>query len=150
MPFENNTKAFDADIKATYMCLVELFRSRIFEPLEYGELRKAIVRSRIKKKAELDYDTLEALSKDLNVDGILLGTLDSYPETPSATTPPEVEMAVRLLDAREKRMLWYDSLLEIGKKSIILFSWEQVKPADETEYEVVSKLMKRMENVKWR
>lgn len=150
MPFKNNTEAVDADIKATYMSLAGLFRSRIFEPLEYGELRKAMVRSRIEKKGELDYRTLEALSKELKVDGILLGTLESYPERLSSTVPPEVEMTVRLLDAREKRILWFDSLLEIGKKSIILFSWEQVKPADETAYQVISKLIKRMENVKWR
>lgn len=150
MPFKNNTEAVDADIKATYMSLVGLSRSRMFEPLEHGEIREAMVRSRIGKTGELDYETLEALSKELRVDGILLGTLENYPKTEIATVPPEVEMTVRLLDAREKRLLWYDSLLGTGKKSIILNTWNEVKPADETAFEVISKLMKRMEKLKWR
>ncbi|MGD2079567.1 MAG: DUF799 family lipoprotein [Nitrospirota bacterium] len=150
MPFKNNTEAVDADIKATYLCLVGLFKSSTFEPLEYGEIREAMVRSRIKERGQLDYETLEALSSELNVDGILLGTLESYPERQIATVPPKVEMTVRLLEAGEKRILWYDSLLGVGEKVIIFNSWDPVKPADETAYKVISKLVKRMENLKWR
>jgi TolB-like protein len=150
MPFKNNSEAVNAGTGVTYISLVGLFRSKLFEPLEYGEVREAMVRSRIAIKGELDYKTLELLSGELNSDGFLLGTLESYPERQRATTPPEVEMTVRLLDAREKRMLWYDSLLMVGKKRIILNSWDRIWPADETAYQVISKLMKRMENLKWR
>jgi TolB-like protein len=150
VPFKNNTEAVNAGTGVTYLALVGLFRSKLFEPLEYGEIREAMVRSRIPIKGELDYKTLELLSGELNADGVLLGTLESYPERRRAALPPEVEMTVRLLDAREKRMLWYDSLLMVGKKRIILNSWDQIWPADETAYQVISKLMKRMENLKWR
>jgi TolB-like protein len=150
MPFRNYSEARGAGMMATYMSLARLHRSQRFEPVEYGEVRKAIVRARIRGKGEMDYKTLEALSKELNVDGILLGTVETYPKMHYGTLPPKVEMTVRLLDAREKRILWYDSLLEVGEKSIILFSWEQVKPADETAYLLVSKIIRNMESVRWR
>lgn len=149
MPFKNDTEAKDAELKATYMSLVGLFESKVFEPVEFGEVWKAIFQLRVKDRTQMDYQTIEALSRAVKADGILLGAVETYPSSQSLTLAPKVEMNVRLLDAREKRILWYDSLLETGEKSIILFSWQEVETVDETSYQVISKLIKRMENVRW-
>ncbi|GAB4388395.1 MAG: hypothetical protein Kow0025_07410 [Thermodesulfovibrionales bacterium] len=149
MPLKNNSGTREAGTATTFMFVSELFKSRRFEAVEYGDVRRAILRLRTVRKGELDLKTLGELSRTLEVDGVLVGTVERYAGTEYGTASG-VEMIVRLLDAKEQRILWYDSLQQSGEKSIIVFSWETVRPVDETALRAVAELIERMEKIAWR
>lgn len=150
MPFQNASKHKDAGIIATYMFLVGLFQDKRFEPVEYGEIRRLIVDLRIKQKGEIDYNVLAGLLKSLDVDGILVGTVELYSEGLDTSSPPEIAMSARLIDARKNRILWYDGYQLNGDENVIAFDWGRIRSVDNVAYEVVQELIEKMETAKWR
>jgi len=149
MPFQNSSKHKDAGIIATYMFLVGLFQDKRFEPVEYGETRRLIVDLRIKQKGEIDYEVLEGLLKSLDVDGILVGTVELYSEGLETSSPPEVAINARLIDVRKNKIQWYDGYQLNGDEKVIVFDWGRIISVDNVAYAVVKKLIEKMGTVKW-
>ncbi len=147
MPFRNNSGVRDAGMIATYMFLVELFRNPVFVPVEYGEVRRAVVALRVRERGELDYRDMKALSETLGVDGFLVGTVDLYSDGLNASSPPEVSIAARIVDARKNRLLWCDSSQLSGDDDIIVLDWGRIRSVDRVASRVISRLVKRAEEV---
>lgn len=148
MPFYNKSKIKDAGMIATYMFIVELFKSKKFIPLEYGEIRRLIVDLRIREKGELDFQDTEAIKGKMGVDGIIVGTVERYNES-EGTAPPEAVISARLIDARKNRILWYDSYQYKGDDGISIFDWGKIHSAECVAYKVIKKLVKEMSKAKW-
>jgi TolB-like protein len=148
MPFQNKSKVRDAGMIATYMFIAELFKSRRFMPVEYGEVRRLVVDLRIRGKGEIDYKRTEAISKSSGVDGILVGTVELYTEG-EGTAPPEAVISARLIDARTDRILWYDSHQLNGEDGIFILDFGKIRSAENVAYKVISKLVKEMGKTKW-
>ncbi len=149
MPFQNKGKAKDAGMIATYMALAELFKHRRFVPVEYGDIRKSVVNLSVRRKGELDYRSIDELSKSLDVDGFLVGTVEGYSAQLDTMSPPEVVISIRLIDAHKKRILWYDSCQMNGDDGIFIFDWGKLRTVDEVASRVISTLIKKMERAKW-
>lgn len=150
IPFQNSSKHKDAGKIVTYMFLAELFKNKIFEPVEYGDIRRMIVDLRIKHEGELDYKSIESLAKSLDVDGILVGTVELYSEGLDTSSPPEAAIYARLIDTRKNRILWCDGYQLRGDEKVIAFDWGRIRSVDNVAYKVVQKLIEKMETVKWR
>lgn len=149
MPFQNESKVKDVGQITTYMFIAELFKSRKFVPVEYGDVRRLIVNFRVRDKGELNLKSMDALSGSLGVDGILVGTVELYNEG-AGSAAPEAAISARLLDARKDRILWYDSYQLNGDDGIILLDWGKIGSAENVAYKIVSKLVKEMGKTKWR
>jgi TolB-like protein len=149
MPFQNKSRHKDAGTIVTYMFLVELFNNTGFEPVEYGEIRKMVVDLRIRHKGELDYNSIKELSETLGVDGILVGTVMLYSDGLDTSSPPQVAVSARLINARKNRIIWSDSLQVNGNEDIIVLDWGKIRSVDNVAYKVVSKLVQKMEKAKW-
>ncbi|VAX30257.1 hypothetical protein MNBD_NITROSPIRAE03-1457 [hydrothermal vent metagenome] len=147
MPFRNNSGVRDAGMIATYMFLVELFKNPVFEPVEYGEVRRAVVDLRVRERGELDYRDMKALSDSLGVDGFLVGTVELYSDGLNASSPPEVSISARIVDARKNRVLWCESCQLKGDDDIIVLDWGRIRSVDKVASRIVSKLVKRAEKV---
>ena len=148
MPFQNKSKIRDAGMMATYMFLVELYKSQRFEPIEYGNVRRYSVDLRIRSKGELDLQNTDALSNSLGVDGILVGTVESYSEG-EGNSPPEAAISARLIDAHKNRILWYDGHQYNGDDGVFMFDWGRIRSPENVAYEVISRLVKEMGKTKW-
>lgn len=149
MPFQNKSKFRDAGALVSQMFLVELFKNRKFNPVEYGEVRKLVVDSRIRSKGSLDYKNIEALSGVLGIDGFLVGTVELYSDGLDTFSPPEVIITARLLDARKNRILWYNTHHLTGEDDVIVLDWGKLKSVDQVAYKAVSRLVKNMESETW-
>jgi TolB-like protein len=149
MPFQNKSNHRDAGMIVTYMFLVDLFKNAGFEPVEYGEIRKMVVNLRIRHKGELDYNNIREMSEALGVDGILVGTVTLYSDGLDTSSPPEVAVSARLINARKNRIIWSDSLQVNGNEDIIVLDWGRIRAVDNVAYKVVSKLIQKMEKVNW-
>ncbi len=145
MPFRNDTGVRDAGMMVTYMFVVDLFKKRDLVPVEYGEVRKAVVDLRVRSRGELDYGSLKALADVLGVDAFLLGTVDSYSDGKSTNSPPRVAVSARLLDARSKSLLWADNLGMSGDDDIVILDWGRIRSVDRLAYRVVSRLSAGLE-----
>jgi len=148
MPFKNKSKIKKAGQIVTYMFIEELFKNKNFEPVNYGEIKKAIIDLRIRKKEQLDFKTIKSISDYLGVDGIIIGTVESYNEQ-EGNFPPQVTITARLIDVRRNRILWCDSYQYKGDDGIFIFDWGKITTAENVGYKVVSKLLNKMSKIEW-
>jgi len=149
MPFQNKSGFVNAGIITTYMFLVELFKNNEFEPIEYGEVRELVVDKRVRAKGELRYENIDAILKTLDVDGVLVGTVEKYYKPANTSALPEVSISARLLTKGKSRILWYDSYHLTGDKKIIFFDWDSRLSVDRIAYKAVLNLIEKMESAKW-
>lgn len=149
MPFQNKSSVRNAGKAATYMFIVELFKSEKFQPLEYGDIRSLIIELRVRDRGELDYKTTGAMSDLKGIDGIIVGTVEIYKEGVDISLPPEALISARLIDARNKRILWSDFFQSKGDDDIIMLDWGRIMSVEDVAYKVISKLVKEMGRVKW-
>ncbi len=149
MPFQNKSRYREAGAIVAQMFLSELFWSQRFEPVEYGEIKRLIVDFRVRYRGELDYKNIKALSESLGVDGILVGTVESYSDGVETNSPPDVSITARLLDARKNRILWYNHFSLNGDEKISILDFGKIRSVDKVAYKAVSGLVKTMETAKW-
>lgn len=149
MPFYNKTKIRDIGMVITYMFITELFKNERFIPLEFGDVRQLIVDLRIKEKGEISLKNTKSISDLSGVDGIIVGTIDTYREGLSETSPPEVSISARLLDARTNKILWSDFDTYKGDDDIIVLDWRRIRSVENVAYKVVTRLIEKMSEVKW-
>jgi len=148
MPFKNESDIRGAGMIATYMFITELFKSRIFEPISYGDVRNLVVALRVRSKGELDFMNIGSIEESSGVDGILVGTVEHYSED-EGSVPPLAVISGRLIDARTGRILWYDGYQFRGDDGISIIDWGRLRSAENVAYVVVSKLVKEMGRIKW-
>ncbi len=149
LPFKNISQYDDAGIIVTYLFLTELFKHELFEPVEYGDIWKMIVDSRIRIKGELSHQNIEALSQSLGAGAFLLGTVENYSDGIDGSSPPDITISARLLDARDNRILWYNSRQLNGDDKIKVLDWGKIRSADKVAYSAVSELVENMETARW-
>jgi TolB-like protein len=148
MPFKNKSDIKGAGMIATYMFITELFKSRIFEPISYGDVRRLVVALRVRSKGELDFKNIGSIAESSGVDGILVGTVEHYAEG-KGTVPPLALISARLIDVRTGRILWYDGYQYRGDDGITIFEWGRLRSAENVASVVVSKLGKEMSRINW-
>jgi len=149
VPFQNKSKHRDAGTIVTYMFLVDLLKQEGFEPAEYGDIRRLTVDLRVRSRGELDYRSIESFSEGLDVDGILVGTVELYSDGLDTSSPPEVTISTRLINARKEKILWSDSVQVKGDQDIIVLDWGRIRAVDSVAYKAVRKLIQKMEKAKW-
>jgi TolB-like protein len=149
MLFQNKSKHKDAGMIVTCMFLGELFKNAGYEPIEYGEVRRLTVDFRIRHRGELDYKNIEGLSDALDVDGILVGTVELFSDGLDTSSPPEVAISARLINAHKSRILWSESIQVNGDEDIIAFDWGRVRSIDSVTDKAVTKLIHKMGKAKW-
>ncbi len=149
MPFKNNTNFNNAGILATNMFIVELLKSREFVPIEYGDIRDIIVKLGIRRKGDIDYGNIDAVSKALKVRGILVGVVDNYSDGVAASVAPNVGITARLIDSSNNNILWYNSSQLSGEEDIIVLDWGRIRSVHAVAYKAVSSLVKEMSKNKW-
>jgi TolB-like protein len=148
MPLQNNSRVGNAGIIVMYMFLTELLKNEMFEPVEYGDVRKLIVDSRIRSKGELEYKNIQALSKSLDTRGILVGVVDLYSDGLDVSSAPSVSITARLLDGHNNKILWYNNFHLSGDNDIILLDWGRIRSVHRIAYKAVSGLLQKMMKTK--
>lgn len=149
MPFKNNTSYNNAGIIAMYMFMVELLKSREFMPIEYGDVRDMIIKLGIRRKGDIGYDSIGALSKELKTRGIVVGVVDNYSAGESVSEAPHVGITARLVDGSNNKILWYNSYQLSGEDNIVALDWGRIRSVHSVAFKAISGLVKEMRKKKW-
>lgn len=140
MPFSNKTQRKELGMIATNIFIEKLFKNTDIEPVELGNTRKIIVEQRILQKGEIDFKNVEKISEALNVDGIIVGNVESYKNDFSADQIPEVEVSARLLETRTKKITWSGFSHFKGDEKIIILDWGKIRSPEAVLSEALGRL----------
>jgi len=149
LPFQNLSKERHAGMVVTHLFLVQLFKNKLFDPVEHGDVRKMIVDLRVRHKGELSYKKLNDISNSLGAGIILTGTVEDFSAGIADVYPPKVAISARLLDSSQNKIVWFNTLSLDGEDKITAFEWGKIRSPDKVAYAVVSDLVKNLEKAKW-
>jgi TolB-like protein len=107
MPFENLTsEKFAGDI-VRQVVISELLASGLVEVVIPGEVMRAVNELDIKNISSLDTEQIKALSRVLNVEAIIMGTVEEYGEAKMGNvSAPRVTITLMMADAGTGSIVW--------------------------------------------
>ncbi|MFH1147941.1 MAG: hypothetical protein V1736_09580 [Pseudomonadota bacterium] len=146
MPFENFSNRKSSGLITTYLFLSALTSKPGWEVVEYGRSWNVLVSENYRYRGNLDYETLQAMGKAIDVDGIILGTVEEYKEAVGTGKYliPEVCISLRLLHIPTKTIAWADQMSSTGEDYISVFDWGRIRTADQLAQEMVRQMVKRL------
>ncbi|MDH3392364.1 MAG: CsgG/HfaB family protein [Desulfobulbaceae bacterium] len=110
LPFENNTKDNFVAPRARDLATTQILSQRIFDVVDKGQVDSALREEAIKPGTPLDDLTIKRLGQRLNVQAILLGSVDHAGEQhKGASSFAELSLTMRLIDSKTAILLWQTS-----------------------------------------
>ncbi len=131
LPLENLSARNKAGLVVMYLLLSALPQETGWEAVDYGQVWTVLVAQNYPYRGSVDYDTLQALGNALDVDGILLGTVQEYKEAGRAgrKVVPEVSFGLRMLHVPTKTIVYADQMAATGEDNLLLFDWGRIRTA---------------------
>jgi len=106
-PMENLSGFPAAGSRVTAVLTSELYNSHLVDVVEPGEVQQFILRSRIRVAGQLDLDTIQEASRQLNADGIVFGSVNEYEIVSTDLGElPAVSVTLRVVDASNGDIVW--------------------------------------------
>lgn len=106
-PFSNNSSNPQAAERIRMITVTELLSRRTFLVLEPSFVNQAIASSKVSAVEKLEPDEVEAISKKLGADAVVLGSVDSYKVTSyNSMNTSEVTVTLRMLDVKSGEVVW--------------------------------------------
>lgn len=131
LPFENFSERMGAARIITDIFLAEFFNARIYDVLDMGEVEEKIVEEDVWPYGGLVDEGVKKLRKSLNVDAVIVGTVENYDEgLKKFSSTPNVRLSFRMLSAREgeeNKILWASYLEGSGKDTQVVLEFGLIR-----------------------
>ena len=146
IPFDNISGHPDAGKKVVNLLLTELVRAELFEIADMGEVESSLRRLRIRTTAEIDLLKLRDLGEQLNVQVIIVGSIDEYElRQERGGAIPIVAVNARMLDVKTGDILWTISHTHEGDDWETIFGFRRIISLSRLAQIVVSEIVESLE-----
>lgn len=127
IPFKNQSERRGAGDIVSVMFLSRLHNTGLYHVIEPGLIREQFLRFRVRARGEIDTIGLRPLNRNIEAQGYITGTVETYDEgiLGEVRAPPEVAMSARLLRSDDDAIVWsmrngyradnYNLLLDFGR-----------------------------------
>lgn len=143
LPFKNITVRRNAGRIITNLFATELFNSGLCQIVEIGNIREFFIQQRIRKKAEVDLDTIKILGIQFGLDAVILGVVEEYYQEGGGMreTNPRVSLSAQILDTKTGKILWKCHHRKTGDDYIILLDWGKVRTVTLLAQKVIQEMI---------
>lgn len=140
IPFENLSKDKGADERVVRIFISELLAKDAFDIVEPGEVKKVLLKNSLSNTAEITLEQAIAVGKELNVQAILLGTVNESSTTRSGTSSISVVTIVsRLVEVESGTTIWSTTITEGGDSFLSSLFGSRTKSMSEVTRKCVKK-----------
>lgn len=138
-PLDNVSGHPDASKKIGNLLLTELVRTGLFRIADIGEAENVLRRLRIRTTAEMDLENLHEIGERLNVETVIVGSVDEYElRQDRSGAVPVVAINARMLDVRTGEILWTISHARDGNDWETVFGFGKIISLNQLAQIVVS------------
>jgi hypothetical protein len=123
-----------------------LYKKEDVEPVYLGLVKDAFIKNRILNQPFYNKEILLKIAKELGVDYIILGSVDSYIDAEFEIVP-ETQLSVRVFDAKYGKLVWYDITEYRGDQDIKFFDFGKIRTAENTAYKAIVRYIDTMRKV---
>ncbi len=149
LPFRNISSRREAGKIITNLFIEELFNSGLYQIEDMGNISEFFIRQRIRKKGELDLDTIKMLGVQFHLDAVILGVVEEYYQMEGGRREvcPQVGLSARMIDVKDGRILWKSHHRASGDDHIIVFNWGRVRTATLLARKVIREMIVALETL---
>lgn len=147
LPFRNLSQEAWVGKMATYILLTELTKLEEIEVSEMGEAIDFMIKYTVLPLAEMTYADLESAALEMEVDYVILGTVDDFWEEGVKTYYPLVVLALRILNTKERKVLYADDCYFTGISKEGILESGRIRLGANVAYECAKKLVKKIKNL---
>ncbi len=116
IPFENLSTDQGAGARATQVFVTELFSSEAFDVVEPGETNRVLESYSLVRTSALTADQIISIGKQLNVQGIFLGTVtESSSQRTGGSSSNTVTLVARMVETETGETVWSATHSEGGR-----------------------------------
>ncbi len=142
LPFNNISGKRDAGEIVTNIFMTEIFRSGKFQVEEPGNIIHFIIQEKVSTIGEMDIEKLQLLGRRLNVDAVIVGTVEEFDDGRSMSYPvPVVSVSARMVDPNGGTIIWSAQNKKKGDDYIIVFDFGQVRSISTLTKKVVNEMI---------
>lgn len=107
LPFENNSGDKYAAERLRDLCISSILAAKLFDVVDKGIVDNVLKEEAVTEPGALGQQVIKRLGQQLNVQALLVGTVDSAGEVRRGSVVfPEVALTLRLLDTATGTILW--------------------------------------------
>jgi len=145
LPFDNISGHPDAEKKVSNLLLTELARRELFKIAEMGEVENSLRSLRIRTTTEIDSSNLQKLGEQLNVQAIIIGSVDEYElRKEKSGTVPVVAINIRMLGVQTGDILWAISNAHDGNDWETIFGFGRIISLNELAQVTISEMVESL------
>ena len=105
LPFEGGGRA----PRIRELTMTQLLDIGVFDVIDKGRVDIFLQQEAIPPDAPLDSSTIRRMGQSLNVQAVILGSVEQATETRGSASFPEITMTMRLVDCESGQLLWQAS-----------------------------------------
>jgi hypothetical protein len=112
--------------------------------LDPGEVRQAILHSRMILEGGVSLPQAAFLREILDVDLVFYGSVREYKDSIGSLNIPEVNFSNQAIDTNKKKVIWSSTSYNTGGDRVFFFDWGKVSTAHAMASEMVNKVIERI------
>jgi len=140
LPFENETRHLDAGRIMELHFVQSLTRRPVFDVVEPGDVREALLRSRLILDEGPSLPQAELLRTLIEVDLIIAGTVTDYEDPQGGWAPPVVGFSAQSIESEARRVGWTAIAHSRGNEGVFFFDVGRIH----TAHELASRMVRQV------
>lgn len=142
LPFENNSADEYAPARIRNITMTQILADGLFDVVDKGVVDSHLHEEAISIGKPLDKPTLQRLGQHLNIQAVLLGTVDLSDEgRKGAVAYPELSITLRLIEVESGLIIWQASGSETGDSAWRRLFGLAMKDTFEVSLNLVNKML---------
>lgn len=126
----------------TNIFVTEVFKSGKFQVEEPGNVLEFMIREGITSIGEIDVENLKMMRGYLDVDAVIIGSVDEYDDGLTMFPPvPVVAITVRMVEPDSGRIIWSAKNKRSGEDYVSLFGIGRVRPISALTKRVINEMI---------
>jgi len=128
LPFYNLSERLDAEVIVTSLFIDEIVHDHRFSVVKYGDVQDFLWKQKVQSTDTVTSETLKGLADTFSVQGVIVGTINTYREwAPDRKEPAMVEISARLVDCETGQTVWFGREKRTGQDERTIFDFGEIK-----------------------
>jgi len=145
LKFENHTKEKNAGERLRDITTTEILAMGLFDVVDKAVVAIILQEETGGKAEALDRITVKRIAKKLKVQGLMIGSVDTYEEKRNGNySYPVVALTLRLIDGASGQIIWQASGTETGYSTTERLFGITPKDLSQVSYQLVRRLLKTL------
>lgn len=145
LPFGSLSGKTNASETVTGIFITKMFNLGKFQVEEPGNILEFMVREGMNTLGEIDIENLKMMSEHLELDAVIVGTVEEYDDGRTSVPPvPVVSITARMIEPRNGKIIWSAKNRRSGEDYLVVFDFGRVRSVTTLTEKVIDEMIRNI------